>query len=122
MSSQNVRTYLSLAWVFFTIALGSSTIAQAVLALKRPTVRHIFWSSADGPCPTLSTQEEEWYNLIWIMFHLISLFLQILVLLAFFFLALVVVAYVELVGWAAVGFTVLIIIGTIVVWIIHTCC
>ncbi|OAL54617.1 hypothetical protein IQ07DRAFT_583869 [Pyrenochaeta sp. DS3sAY3a] len=124
VSSHQVRKYLSLAWLFFTLALVLSTAAQYVLAFNRPVVRVGFWRIEDGDCPVLSEQEKKWCTPVNFMFCFVpmSLILQILVQLAFFFLALVVVAYVEVVGWVAVGFIGVSIGGTILVWIIQVCC
>jgi len=123
-SPQDVRTYLSLAWLFFTLALGVSTVAQVVLAFHRPAIRLGFWNPEnDGPEPNNASQirNEYWYKAVKTMFCCfpLSLALQLLVLLAFFFLALVIVAYAEAVGWVAVALTGISIFGAVTVWLIQ---
>lgn len=114
---QNVRTSLALAWLFFFLALATASAGKAILAFQRPSINAGF---ARKP----PQEDNRWTGLVTWMFcrFPLSVFLQVLVLLAFLFSALVVVAYVEVVGWIAVAFTVFFIALAIAVWIMHDCC
>jgi MFS family permease len=84
---QTVRIFLALAWLYFIIALGVAGFSSSILTLKQE--KH-------------SVLTEDWHRR-WKKFSLAaSIFLQSLVIGAFWFLSLALIAYVEVVGWIAV--------------------
>jgi uncharacterized low-complexity protein len=118
-----VRYFLSLAWLFFALALGISSAGQLVLTFHRDVVKEGFkaekwsvWDRMYGDRP--ERDKKPWQRpAVCIFVRLpMSLVLQVLVLLAFLFLALVVVAYAKIVGWVAVAFTGIFMIGAFVMW------
>jgi hypothetical protein len=122
LSAQDVRAYLALAWLFFTLALGFSAAAQPLLKFQRPAIYAGFGETTAGDPQNPS--QDRWYNWVrWIFCSpFLSLILQTMILLAFFFVALVVVAYVEVVGWVAVAFIGVAFVGAVYVWLVQVCC
>jgi hypothetical protein len=116
-SAQNVRTSLAVVWLFFVLALGVAAAGEAILAFQRPVVNSGFL----GEEPPAGNR---WASLVilWFCKFPLSLLLQVLVLLAFLFSALVVVAYVGPVGWVAVACTAVFIVIAVVIWVVHDCC
>jgi hypothetical protein len=88
---ETVRTLLGIAWLLFILALGVVALAMSLLAFQREHTK----ASFDG----LWSRTWERLGL------LASSLIQLLVIVAFLFLTLVLVAYTEAVGWAAVAFT-----------------
>ena len=88
-SRNDVRNLLAMSWLLWTFTLGLSIFAACAVSFHRDTIkqgfkeRHVGW---------------RWWGTV------SSGGLQALGILAFIFMSLVVVAYVEFVGWTAVGF------------------
>jgi hypothetical protein len=139
---REVITFLSLAWLFFALALGLASIADMLLTTNRDYVIKIFNSKegysgevdrlkggAGADLPVLQptppgTFSRDWrvakgkHLLLWIFLRFpLSLTIQILILVAFLFLSLVIVAYREKVGFIAVAFTGLFIFMAVVAWV-----
>jgi hypothetical protein len=99
---ETVRRFLSLAWLLFVCALATASLAMLLLNFKRKSIKDSFkvkWS---------------WSPMI---LHTLSFVISALMLGAFMFLSLAVVAYVEDVGWAGVGVTSLVALITLLIWI-----
>lgn len=105
-----VRTFVSLAWLFFILAFGCASTAQMVLALHRETIKAGFMDQRR------KTGGWDWVVIGLFCWFPMSLFLQLLILTAFLFLSLVVVAFVPVVGWIAVCMTSLFFAGSVIVW------
>jgi heme/copper-type cytochrome/quinol oxidase subunit 2 len=86
---ETVRTFLGIAWLLFVVALGVVAVSMSLLAYKReqPVDR------------SGGSQKLEWERLGLVASSLI----QVLVVTAFLFLSLVLVAYAKAVGWVAVA-------------------
>ncbi|QDS73239.1 hypothetical protein FKW77_004013 [Venturia effusa] len=110
IGNQEVRNFLALAWLFFALALGTASTGQLVLTFHRENIEKRFQGQG------IST--ERWARqAVWLICSFpISLVLQLLVLAAFLFLALVIAAYSPAVGWTAVGFASAGIVGAVPVW------
>jgi hypothetical protein len=89
---ETVRTFLATSWLLFVIALGFASFAALLLNFHRKEVKV-------GFSPSRKNLGYEIAGL------LVSFILEALLLGAFLFLALALVAYSEIVGWIAVGFT-----------------
>lgn len=122
MSARDVRLYLSLAWIFFLFALGMSTIGQAVIEFQDKALHVAMGGNVDGDADLI--KRGKFYKQVCWMFcgFPFSLVIQVLVLVAFSFLALVVAAYTETVGWVAMGFTASALVLAAVVWFLEVFC
>jgi hypothetical protein len=89
---ETVRTFLATSWLLFVIALGFASFATLLLNFHRGEVKEGFSLS----------RKNFGYEVAGI---LVSFILETLLLGAFLFLALALVAYSQTVGWIAVGFT-----------------
>ncbi|KAH0537510.1 hypothetical protein FGG08_005685 [Glutinoglossum americanum] len=109
---ETVRMFLALSWLLFIMALGVASMVAQLLSFHRERFRDNFEKPMSGmPILNMITNGGG--------LHGLSLLLNGLMLGAFYFLSLAVVAYVETVGWIAVAFTstyVLIVGG---VWVAH---
>ncbi|KAE9370060.1 hypothetical protein N431DRAFT_426528 [Stipitochalara longipes BDJ] len=88
-SLATVRTFMAIAWILFIVALGVAMFGVAIIK----------------PGPTGSIRKPSLEFLVKAA-RVVKMFCQLLVIAAFLFLSLVVVAYAGPVGWAAVGLTV----------------
>lgn len=104
---------MALAWLFFALALGSASVSQLVVALNRDQIKEMLKEEADGSSRSRSAFRKTFAGL-W--FRCFGLVLQVLVLLAFLFLSLVVVAYAPNVGFIACGFTLICLVASVVLW------
>jgi hypothetical protein len=104
-SSTEVRTFLSLAWLFFVFALGLAGGAAVVLTFRHEAIKNAL-REEDKAAP--------WALLTVSAFGLL---LQIFTILAFLFLSLVVVAYTPVVGWIVFRFSCAFMVIAIVVWV-----
>ena len=111
-----VTTFLALAWLFFLLALGYAISLALVLGFQRKVITDTL-KGVGNP----SGFSEKW-AVIWVVVMPVSLFLQIFILLAFFFLALVVLAYSKTVGIIAAVITGFFALAALVVWVVHNCC
>jgi hypothetical protein len=107
---EEVRNFLALAWLFFALALATASAGQLILAFHRDAVKVRFEKGTAG---SACLQKLAVGFLCWFP---VSLLLQVLILLAFLFLALVISAYAPAVGWVAVGFTSLAIPVAMLFW------
>lgn len=121
MSAQNVRFLLALAWLFFLLSLGFSTVGLAVIEFQATALHVGFGGDINGN--VRDVKNARWYDTIYWIFcrFYYSLLVQILILLAFLSLAMVVVAYVEPVGWIALAVTALALVLAVGVWFLHVC-
>lgn len=88
---ETVRTFLSIGWLLFVLALGVVALSMSFLAYQR-----------EHP----NTGIEGAWKSRWERLGLLaSSLIQLLVITAFLFLSLVLVAYTEAVGWVAVATT-----------------
>ncbi|KAL2349628.1 hypothetical protein BJ546DRAFT_1018937 [Cryomyces antarcticus] len=128
---QRLVTYLALAWLFFTLALGLASAAMMALSFNRREVVRCFQrnqaNESERGLIVIDWPPNQWQRrllkftcFMFVGFSL-SLVLQLLVMLAFLFLSLVVVAYSPAVGWVALGFTSSFIFVLTLSWIIHVC-
>lgn len=121
--ADQIQTFLALGWFFFVLALGVATSAQMALSFQRQVVKKAFetgyrdWS---GSTPD-ATQNQKLACYIFVVVG-VSNVLLLLILLAFVFLSLCIVAYSLTVGWIAFTCIVLMMIGTIFVWIMQHFC
>jgi hypothetical protein len=117
----SLQTFLALGWFFFVLTLGVATAAQMALSFQRNNIRDAFnqgyrtWRAGNGGARTLN---ERMACAIFVFFKIADI-LCVLVLLAFMFLSLCVVAYDVVVGWLAFACTVAMIGFTILIWIIQ---
>jgi hypothetical protein len=112
IDKQEVRNFLALAWLFFALALGIASTGQLALTFHRDIVKMEFNKER-----TLAITEHGQRLALFLLYSFpISLLLQVLILLAFLFLALVIAAYAPAVGWTAVGFTSSATLLAIAVW------
>jgi len=88
---ETIRTLLSISWLLFVLALGIVAVSMSLLASQR--------EHAKAGLDSLWRRTWERLGL------LASSLIQLLVIAAFLFLSLVLVAYTEAVGWVAVAFT-----------------
>lgn len=98
-----ITTFLSIAWLFFALALVIAWGGQLLLGFK------------------LESFENENEKGRKVFLRLMSLALQLLVLISFLFLSLVVVCYSKPVGWLSVGFIILFIGIALLFWTIEAC-
>lgn len=88
-----VRTFLGIAWLCFVLSLAVAGYSSSILVLHRHRAEGIY--------------DENWGR-AWDRFGLAaSVVLHLLLVVAFMFLSLSLVAYVGVVGWVAVGFSAL---------------
>lgn len=88
---ETVRTLLGISWLLFVLALGIVALSMSLLAYQRERS---------------TTGLEGLWGQRWDCLGLVaSSLIQVLVIVAFLFLSLVLVAYTEAVGWVAVAFT-----------------
>lgn len=111
-NDEAIRYFLALAWLFFALALGSASISQLVVALNREQIKEMLAEEAEGSRGSSAFRKT--FAGLW--FRCFGLILQVLVLLAFLFLGLVVVAYAPNVGFIAVAFTLICLVGSSVFW------
>ena len=91
-----VRTFLAIAWLCFVLSLAVAGYSSSLITIWR--------QRALGAIAAGSDRSEWWKN--WDRFGVaVSVILHILVVLAFFFLSISLVAYVGAAGWVMVGFT-----------------
>ncbi|EMD85243.1 hypothetical protein COCC4DRAFT_34801 [Bipolaris maydis ATCC 48331] len=88
---ETVRTLLGISWLLFIAALYLVAVSMSLLAFRREHAK----PSSDG------IGKHAWERLGLVA----SSFIQLLVIAAFLFLSLVLVAYTPAVGWVAVTFT-----------------
>jgi len=86
---ETVRTFLGIGWLLFILALGVVALSMSLLAYQREHKN----AALDGP----------WKNTWECLGLLASSLIQLLVIAAFLFLSLVLVAYTKAVGWVAVA-------------------
>jgi hypothetical protein len=98
-----VRTFLSLAWMFFTLGLGLSA-AMALLPV---------YGGEDFRANIESGRYDKLVNSLCAV-------LQLFAALAFLFISLVVVAYTPVVGWIVLGISCLAVMGTVFTFIVDT--
>ena len=101
-----VRTFLSLAWLFFVLALVFAMAGSLKVTYRRKSFEKI----AEKPHTTAEFSQK-------LLVSLFGLYLQIFTGLAFIFLSLVVVAYTPVVGWIAFAFASIFLLYSIVIWI-----
>jgi hypothetical protein len=88
---ETVRTFLGISWLLFVLALGVVALSMSLLAYQQEHKN----TGINGP-----------WRYRWERLGLLaSALIQLLVIAAFLFLSLVLVAYTEVVGWVAVAFT-----------------
>lgn len=88
---ETVRTLLGISWLLFIVALYLVAVSMSLLAFQREHAKPL----SDG------IGKHTWERLGLVA----SSFIQLLVIAAFLFLSLVLVAYTPAVGWVAVAFT-----------------
>ena len=118
--AEAITRYLALAWLFFLIALGVACIASLVLAFQRENMINLIQDHEKAKQGKSEKKLSSWktflaYFINWVP----SLVLQIAVLLAFFFLGLVVVAYSKAIGYIAVAMTATCIIIAVILIIVE---
>jgi hypothetical protein len=84
-----VRAFLAISWLLFVLALAVGGFTQSLLAFQKEKAGSM----------------EEWRHKWGVAGLVASSVLQLLIIGAFLFLSLTILAYVEVVGWFAVGFT-----------------
>lgn len=87
-SLTTVRTFMAIAWILFIVALGVAMFGVTIIK----------------PGPTGAMQKSSLELLVKVA-RLVKMACQLLVIVAFLFLSLVVIAYAGPVGWVAVGLT-----------------
>ncbi|TFB02529.1 hypothetical protein CCMA1212_005598 [Trichoderma ghanense] len=90
-SKQTIRTFLAISWLLFAVALSLGAFSMSVYYAQREKAGQGF--------------TEEQIRKLRPLGVLASSMLQILIIVAFLFLSLVLVAYAEVVGWVAVAFS-----------------
>ncbi|KAK4445603.1 hypothetical protein QBC34DRAFT_413122 [Podospora aff. communis PSN243] len=86
-----VRSFLGIAWLCFVLALAVAGYSSSILVLHRQSAGGVY--------------DEKWGK-AWDRFGIVSsVVLHLLLVCAFLFLSLCLVAYVGAVGWVAVGFS-----------------
>ncbi|TAQ85970.1 hypothetical protein B7494_g5702 [Chlorociboria aeruginascens] len=95
ISSTSIQNYMAISWLLFILDLVITAFAASALSLWRPKAIKLFGTSDSQDRRTVM-----WYATF------VSMVLFGLLIMAFLFLALVVVAYTGPTGWAAVAFTV----------------
>ncbi|KAK9358385.1 hypothetical protein V1504DRAFT_461197 [Lipomyces starkeyi] len=118
-----IETFLALGWLFFVLALGVASAAAMALSFQRPHIKEAFGNGGgvkgykawrDGETSPHQFNEK----LACIMFVVVGVseVLQLLILLAFMFLSLCIAAYCSAVGWFAVAYTIVMLIGAFYIW------
>jgi hypothetical protein len=88
-TAETVRTFLAISWLLFILALGIVGFSMSVVTFQREHAK--------------LGQEGEWIKRWKGVGLLVSSVIELLIVVAFIFLSLVIVAYAEAVGWVAVG-------------------
>ncbi|KAL8785062.1 MAG: hypothetical protein Q9195_008794 [Heterodermia aff. obscurata] len=96
ISATRIQYLIAISWLFFVLALACTSITASALSLYRPQAVQAFGN----------TYGKERRRVLWFATAVAAVLFGLLVV-AFVNLGLVVVAYVGVVGWVAVGFTVL---------------
>jgi hypothetical protein len=118
-AEDEITLFLALTWFFFLLALGYASAASLVLAFHRKEITAYINRPATPNGNSSSsepTSANERLAIIFVARAPISLIIQLLILLAFIFLGLVVVAYSKVVGILAVAFTGLFTLFAIFMW------
>ncbi|EPS38930.1 hypothetical protein H072_7328 [Dactylellina haptotyla CBS 200.50] len=90
-SLPQVRNFLAISWLCFILSIAVAAYSSSILTIFRQRANHIY--------------EKSWYK-TWDVYGLIaSAILHLLLVMAFLFLSVALVAYVGTVGWVAVGFS-----------------
>jgi hypothetical protein len=97
-----VRMLLALSWLLFLLSLGYATAASTLFTFYAPLIE----ASCDDNSRTT-------HSFLWV----VAALQQLLLLAAVSVSALAVMAYVEFVGWLAVGFTVFIALSMGLLWL-----
>jgi hypothetical protein len=109
-----VILYLTLAWLFFLLALSFAAVATLLLAAARDNIIEAIQPQNDN-----ESMRRQWNTAPkWVLgtLSLLSLLLQVFTLLAFLFLSMVVFAYSRVVGAVAVGTTSFFMVFTSIFW------
>jgi hypothetical protein len=120
-TTDKVRLFLSLAWLFFFLALASAGMTSLVVAFQRNTIKDALERRKENKDLLGGLEGRVHFNermsVRLICKWPISLVLQELVLAAFLVLGLAVAAYVPSVGWTAVALVAITMLGAFVIWL-----
>jgi hypothetical protein len=104
-TKNEVQSFLCTSWLFFMLTLLFASAPDMVLSFRRKDI--------------IQRKSHPWIQFCFTKAP-ISLVLQILILLALFYVSLVIVAYSKLNGWVAVAFSTGFLLVAIVTWIVQS--